>query len=67
MFETKTIEPADFPANVEAELQRLHAILVRTADLELSKWAQEKIDQIHRLYFGYTVVQTGEWKEEASQ
>ncbi len=46
------IKPLDIAPGIDKELERLHSIVLsETADKDFRKWAKEKIDHIHSIYF----------------
>lgn len=45
-------KPLEISPSVDKELERLHNILLaQDADKEFKKWAKEKIEHIHSLFF----------------
>jgi hypothetical protein len=49
---TPVFKPLEISPSVDKELERLHNILLsQDADKDFKKWAKEKIEHIHSLFF----------------
>lgn len=64
--EPKTeFKPLEISPSVDKELERLHNILLsQDADKDFKKWAKEKIEHIHSLFFTCAIMLKQESKPQ---